>query len=88
MTQILRPTVAFLDAPDGKSGLGDFTWSYDFKEDEGWTIPLGFQVGRITQIGRYKYNLSMELLWVPKQDGSGPSPERGVKLGFVWLLPE
>jgi hypothetical protein len=63
-----------------RDDVSEFTWSYDFKDNEGWTIPLGFQVGRITQIGRYKYNLSMELLWVPKQDGSGPSPERGVKL--------
>jgi hypothetical protein len=82
-----QPIVNYLVGP-WYIGIGDFTWSYDFKDNEGWTIPLGFQVGRITQIGRYKYNLSMEVLWVPKQDGSGPSPERGVKFGVVWLLPE
>ena len=69
-------------------GIGDFTWSYDFKGHEGWTIPLGFQVGRITQIGRHKFNLSAEMLWTPIQEGPGPAPERGVRLGFVWLLPE
>jgi len=69
-------------------GIGDFTWEYDFKDSEGWNIPLGFQVGHITQIGQHKFNLSAEMLWVPKHSGSGPSPERGIKLGFVWLLPE
>lgn len=69
-------------------GIGDFTWSYNWKGDEGWTIPLGFQVGRITQIGKYKYNLSAELLWTAQHDGGGPYPERGVKFGFVLLLPE
>ena len=69
-------------------GIGDFTWEYDFKDSEGWNIPLGFQVGRITDIGKHKFNLSAEVLWVPKDSGAGPSPERGVKLGFVWLLPE
>jgi hypothetical protein len=49
---------------------------------------LGFQVGRITDIGQQKFNLSAEVLWVPKHSGGGSSPERGVKLGFVWLLPE
>ena len=48
----------------------------------------GFKVGRITDIGQQKFNLSAEALWVPKHSGGGSSPERGVKLGFVWLLPE
>ena len=69
-------------------GIGDFTWDYNWKDDEGWTVPMGLQVGRITDIGQQKFNLSAELLWVVKQDGSGPAPERGVKLGFVWLLSE
>ena len=69
-------------------GMGDFTWCYDWKDNQGWTIPLGLQVGRITQIGRYKYNVSAELLWVPTNHGSGPSAERGIKFGLVWLLPE
>jgi hypothetical protein len=69
-------------------GIGDFTWDYDFKGSEGWNIPLGFQVGRISEFGKHKFNLSAEVLWVPKHSGGGPSPERGIKLGFVWLLPE
>lgn len=69
-------------------GIGDFTWEYDFKDSEGWNIPLGLQAGRITDIGKHKFNLSAEVLWVPKDSGAGHSPERGVKLGFVWLLPE
>lgn len=39
-------------------------------------------------MGQYNYNVSAELLWVAQQDGSGPAPERGIKLGFVLLLPE
>lgn len=69
-------------------GMGDFTWTYDWKDNEGWTIPLGFQVGHITKIGRYNYNLSAEFLWTPVNHGPGPVPERGVKFGLVWLLPE
>jgi hypothetical protein len=69
-------------------GIGDFIWSYDWKNNRGWTIPLGFQVGRITDIGSQKFNLSVEALWVPIANGNDPSPERGIKFGFVWLLPE
>ena len=69
-------------------GIGDFTWSYDWKNNQGWTIPLGFQIGRITDIGSQKFNLSVEALWVPIYNGDAPGPERGVKFGFVWLLPE
>ena len=69
-------------------GIGDFTWVYDWKGHQGWNIPLGFQVGRITKIGKYNYNLSAEVLWASKDDGGGPTPKRGIKLGFVWLLPE
>jgi hypothetical protein len=83
----IQPIVNYL-AGNWYIGIGDFTWSYDFKGSEGWTIPLGFQVGRITRIGGHTFNLSAELLWVPVYDGSDPSPERGFKLGFVWLLPE
>ncbi len=83
----LQPIINYLRG-DWYVGIGDFTWTYDWKDDEGWTIPLGFQVGRVTKIGRYHYNLSMELLWVPIHNGPGPSPERGVKFGLVWLLPE
>jgi hypothetical protein len=82
-----QPIVNYL-AGNWYIGIGDFTWEYDFKDSEGWNIPLGFQVGRITSIGQHKFNLSAEALWVPKHSGGGSSPERGVKLGFVWLLPE
>lgn len=83
----IQPIINYLYG-DWYIGIGDFTWSYDFKDSEGWTIPLGLQVGKIVRIGRYNYNLSAEMLWVPRQDGDGAEPERGVKLGFVWLLPE
>jgi hypothetical protein len=69
-------------------GIGDFTWEYDWKDSEGWNIPLGFQAGRITKIGKYNYNISAEVLWVPKHSGDSPSPERAIKFGFVLLLPE
>ncbi|MDH3830040.1 MAG: hypothetical protein OEU48_00095 [Gammaproteobacteria bacterium] len=69
-------------------GLGDFTWEYDWKGNQGWNIPLGFQLGRITKIGAHTFNVSTEFLWMPIHSGDGPSPERGIKLGFVWLLPE
>jgi hypothetical protein len=69
-------------------GIGDFTWEYDWKDSEGWNIPLGLQAGRITKIGKYNYNISAEVLWVPKHSGGSPSPERAIKFGFVLLLPE
>jgi hypothetical protein len=69
-------------------GIGDFIWNYDWEDDGGWTIPLGLQLGKIARIGKYNYNLSVELLWVPVQHGDGPTPERGIKFGFVWLPSE
>jgi hypothetical protein len=83
----VQPIVNYLLGP-WYIGIGDFTWEYDFKGNEGWNIPVGFQVGRITGIGKHKFNLSVEALVVPKHSGDGPSPKRGIKLGFVWLLPE
>ena len=42
MTQIVRPTVPFLDAPDGKSGLGDIDIQHVFvPETHDWST-LGF----------------------------------------------
>ena len=38
-------------------GLGDFTYSYNWKGNEGWTIPLGLQVGHVSKIGKHHYNL-------------------------------
>jgi hypothetical protein len=83
----LQPIINYLHGR-WYTGIGDFIWSYDWKNNQGWTIPLGFQVGRITDIGSQKFNLSVEALWVPIQNGDGASPERGIKFGFVWLLPE
>ena len=82
-----QPIANYLMGP-WNIGIGDFTWAYDWKGHEGWNIPLGFQVGRITKIGKYNYNLSAEVLWASKDSGGGPSPKRGIKFGFVWLLPE
>ena len=83
----VQPIVNYLWG-DWYIGMGDFTWSYDWKGNQGWTIPLGLQVGRITQIGHHKFNLSAELMWVPIHNGPGPTPEHGFKVGMVWLLPE
>lgn len=83
----VQPIINYLWG-DWYIGIGDFTWSYDWKDNQGWTIPLGLQVGRITRVGRQKFNLSAELMWVPIHNGPGPSPESGIKLGMVWLLPE
>jgi hypothetical protein len=82
-----QPIVNYITGP-WYIGIGDFTWSYDFKGNTGWTIPLGFQVGRVTNIGKHKYNLSAELIGVATANGNGPIPEFGFKLGFVLLLPE
>jgi hypothetical protein len=82
-----QPIVNYL-LPPWYIGIGDFTWAYDWKGHEGWNIPLGFQAGRITKIGKYNYNISAEVLWVPKHSGGGRDPERAVKFGFVLLLPE
>lgn len=83
----VQPIVNYLWG-DWYIGIGDFTWSYDWKDNQGWTIPLGFQVGRITQVGHQKFNLSAELMWVPIHNGPGSTPKSGIKVGMVWLLPE
>ena len=68
-------------------GLGDIPWAYDWKGG-GWIIPLGFQVGRITQIGKHNYNLSCELAHTFIQDPDVVAPDWGIKLEFVLLIPE
>jgi hypothetical protein len=69
-------------------GIGDFTWSVDWTDDAAVTIPLGFQVGRITQIGKYKYNLSGEVEYTVVNEAEGTVPEWGFRLGVVLLLPK
>ena len=69
-------------------GIGDFTWQFDWENGGAATIPLGFQAGRITQIGKYKYNLSVELAYTVAHPEESTFPKWGVRLGVVLLLPE
>ena len=83
----IQPIINYLHE-DWYVGIGDFTWTYNWKDVKGWTIPLGLQLGKIVRWGKYHYNLSVELMWAPVVAGDEPLPESGIKFGFVWLLPE
>ena len=69
-------------------GIGDFTWQVDWTESGAATIPLGFQVGRITKIGSHQYNLSVELEYTAVHVEGATFPKWGVRFGVVLLLPE
>lgn len=65
--------------------MGDFDWSFDWKADGAATIPLAFQVGRITTLAGKRYNLSLEYgNYVTR---NGPTPDYSIRLGFGRLLP-
>ncbi len=67
-------------------GAGDFTSTFDWENGGAATIPLAFQAGYVTKIGKYHYNFSVEPFKVVKYDG--PSADWGVRFGFVMLVPE
>jgi hypothetical protein len=81
-----QPLVNYLKG-DWYFGAGDFNWTYDWKADE-WTIPLAFQAGRITQIGKHNYNFSLELAWTAVRPDTSVVPKWGIRLGIVLMLPE
>ena len=80
-----QPLINYLRG-DWYFGAGDLDMTYDWKERE-WTIPLAFQAGRVTQIGKYKYNLSVELAWTAVRPDDAVISKWGIKLGAVLLLP-
>jgi hypothetical protein len=67
-------------------GIGDFTTTIDWKENGQITIPLAVQAGYVTKLGKYTYNFSVEPFKIVTHHG--PSPDWGVRLGFVVMLPE
>jgi hypothetical protein len=69
-------------------GAGGFNWIFDWKQGGEATIPLAFQTGRITKIGKHNYNLSVELGWTAVRPDDAVVPRWGIRLGVVLLLPE
>ena len=60
----------------------------DWEQGGEATIPLAFQAGRITKIGKYNYNLSVEFQWTAVRPDDAVVPQWGIRLGVVLLLPE
>jgi hypothetical protein len=69
-------------------GIGDFVWSYNWNSIDPLSIPLGLQLGRITKIGKFNYNISMEGEYTAAYDASSIAPKWGFRAGIVLLLPE
>lgn len=84
---LIQPIINYLLGP-WYIGVGDFTWQLDWTDSGEATIPLGLQVGRITKIGKYDYNLSVELEYTAFHAEEPMFPKWGVRLGVVLLLPE
>jgi hypothetical protein len=66
--------------------VGDFTWSFDWKNGGKATIPLALQAGRVMPIFGQQWNLGLEPFYVVAHDG--PSPRWGFRFGISLLLPE
>jgi hypothetical protein len=66
--------------------IGDFTWSFDWKNGGKPTIPLALQVGRVMPIFGHQWNLAVEPFYLVAHDG--PSPRWGFRFGISLLLPE
>jgi hypothetical protein len=82
----IQPIINYLHG-DWYFGAGDFNMTWDWKEDEA-TIPVALQAGTIKQIGKYKYNISAEVMWMAVYPDDTVTPRWGIRLGVVWLLPE
>jgi hypothetical protein len=81
-----QPLVNYLKG-DWYFGAGDFNWTYDWKAND-WTIPLAFQAGKITKIGKHNYNLSFELAWTAIRPDDAVVPRWGIRLVLVLMLPD
>lgn len=69
-------------------GVGDFVWTLDWNTPGSGTIPLGLQSGRITKIGKFNYNISIEFEYTAMHDANATIPVWGTRVGIVFLLPE
>jgi hypothetical protein len=69
-------------------GVGDFVWSHDWSSKGVWNIPLGLQLGRIARLGKYNYNLSIEVEYTAARDSEVIAPVWGLRAGIVLLIPE
>ena len=83
---MFQPIINYLRG-DWYFGAGDFNITYDW-EDSALTLPLAFQVGKIQRIGKYRYNLSVELEWTAVSPDDEVFPRWGIRLGAVMLIPE
>ncbi len=81
-----QPLLNYLKG-DWYFGAGNFNWTYDWKAND-WTIPLAFQAGRITRIGKHRHNLSVEPEWTAIRPDNSVVPKWGIRLGVVPMLPE
>ena len=84
----IQPVINYLYKNKWYFGAGDFNMTIDWENDQEITLPLAFQVGRILQLGKYKYNISAEYEWTATAPKDAQIPEWGIRLGFVWLYPE
>lgn len=84
---LIQPIINYL-LGDWYFGAGDLNWSFNWEEDGEATLPLAFQAGRITKIGKHKYNISIELARTIVRPDDAVLPKWGVRLGIVLLLPE
>ncbi|MEZ5460740.1 hypothetical protein [Dokdonella sp.] len=82
----IQPIINYLRG-DWYFGAGDFNIIWDWKRSEA-TVPLAFQVGRITKIGQQTFNFSAEVAWTAVSPDDAVIPRWGVRLGVVWMLPE
>ena len=66
--------------------MGDFSWTFDWKDHGQATIPLALQVGRVFPLFGQQWNLAAEPFYLIAHEG--PSPRWGFRFGFSLLLPE
>lgn len=83
---LLQPIGQYNFARGWYASIGDFTWTFDWKEDGAATIPLALQVGRVVDLLGQKWNLAIEGTRTVVHHG--PAPQWGVRFGFSLLLPE
>jgi hypothetical protein len=82
----IQPIVNYI-VGDWYFGAGDFNASIDWETGD-IALPLAFQVGNIISAGKYQYNVSVELEWTAVYPDDVVVPRWGIRLGFVWMIPE
>jgi hypothetical protein len=84
---IITPTLTYNLPAGWFVGYSYFNWSFDWESDGAATIPLGLQGGRVFNIGRQAFSLSIEAGYNVARPHGTSTPRWMIGFEFTALFP-